>query len=91
MDLLQRSWLEILCLNLVFRSCPYDGYVRHAEDLCIPVELVDTYKIPKQLDSITRKLCEKFTDLGVTLEEYVLLKGIMLCNIGKFLHSTNWV
>lgn len=84
MNLLQHSWLEILCLNLVFRSCPYYGTVCYAEDLRVPAEMVDTYNIPTELDSLTRKLCKKFTYLGVTREEYVLLKAIILCNIGTF-------
>ncbi|KAK7103500.1 estrogen-related receptor gamma-like isoform X3 [Littorina saxatilis] len=81
MNLLQHSWLEILCLNLVFRSCPYNGTVCYAEDLRVPAEMVETYNIPPELDSLTRKLCKKFTYLGVSREEYVLLKAIILCNV----------
>ena len=83
MNLLQHSWLEILCLNLVFRSCPYNGTVCYAEDLRVPAEMVEAYNIPPELDSLTRKLCKKFTYLGVSREEYVLLKAIILCNIGQ--------
>ena len=83
MNLLQHSWLEILCLNLVFRSCPYKGSIRYAEDLCVSEDMVETYNIPPELDSLTRKLCQRFTFLGVGREEYVLLKAIILCNVGQ--------
>lgn len=81
MNLLQHSWLEILCLNLVFRSCPYNGAVCYAEDLRVTEDMVEAYSIPPELDGLTRKLCHKFTYLGVSREEYVLLKAIILCNI----------
>lgn len=89
MNLLQHSWLEILCLNLVFRSCPYIGQVCYAEDLRVPADMVEMYNIPTELDSLTRKLCKKFTYLGVSKEEYVLLKAIILCNIGQW-HQLNF-
>ena len=49
----------------------------------MPAEMVEAYNIPAELDSLTRKLCKKFTYLGVSREEYVLLKAIILCNIGQ--------
>ncbi|KAH9519531.1 hypothetical protein Btru_002942 [Bulinus truncatus] len=81
MMLLQHSWLEILMLSLVFRSCPYKGQICFAEDLQISEEMVETLNFPTELDLLLRKLCKKFTHLGVTKEEFVLLKAITLCNI----------
>lgn len=80
MNLLQNSWLEVMCLGLVYRSCPYDGSVCYAEDLRVSEEKADVCKIPQDLDSQIRKACRKFTSLRVSLEEYVLLKTIVLCN-----------
>ncbi|PVD25855.1 hypothetical protein C0Q70_13519 [Pomacea canaliculata] len=87
MNQLQHSWLEILCLNLVFRSCPYNGHVCYAEDLRVPASMVETYKIPPELDNLTRKVCKMFTSLGVSKEEYVLLKAIILCNINVMVET----
>ncbi|CAL1546670.1 unnamed protein product [Lymnaea stagnalis] len=81
MMLLQHSWLEILMLSLVFRSCPYKGHVCFAEDLQVSEEMVETLNFPSELDLLLRKLCKKFSHLGVTKEEFVLLKAITLCNI----------
>ena len=83
MNLLQHSWLEILYLNLVFRSCPYSGTINFAEDLKVNADMAVTLNIPSELGTLTRKLCKKFTHLGVSKEEFVLLKAITLCNIGK--------
>ncbi|XP_067680136.1 steroid hormone receptor ERR2-like isoform X2 [Haliotis asinina] len=91
MNLLQHSWLEILCLNLVFRSCPYNGSLSFAEDLKVSHELAKTYSVPSEFDSLTRKLCKKFTYLGVSKEEYVLLKAITLCNIDVVAEVTDSV
>ncbi|XP_041351476.1 steroid hormone receptor ERR2-like isoform X2 [Gigantopelta aegis] len=81
MNLLQHSWLEILYLNLVFRSCPYSGTINFAEDLKVNNDMAITLNIPSELGTLTRKLCKKFTHLGVSREEFVLLKAITLCNI----------
>ncbi|KAK6182532.1 estrogen-related receptor gamma isoform X3 [Patella vulgata] len=91
MNLLQHSWLEVLCLNLVFRSCPYSGYLCFAEDLKVSNDLVKTYNVPPEFDNLTRKLCKKFTLLGVSKEEYVLLKAITLCNIDVVAEVTDTV
>ena len=89
MNLLQHSWLEILCLNLVFRSCPYNGYLKFAEDLQLSVEECKICQCSPELDSLSRKLAKKFTNMGVTKEEYLLLKAMTLCNTGKDLLYTS--
>lgn len=85
MNLLQHSWLEILCLNLVFRSCPYNGYLKFAEDLQLSVDECKLCHCSPELDGISRKLAKKFTDMEVTKEEYLLLKAMTLCNIGTMI------
>lgn len=88
MNLLQHSWLEILCLNLVFRSCPYNGYLKFAEDLQLSVDECKLCHCSPELDGISRKLAKKFTDMEVTKEEYLLLKAMTLCNIGTVPYLT---
>ncbi|CAC5390734.1 NR3B3 [Mytilus coruscus] len=80
MNLLQHSWLEILCLNLVYRSCPYTSYIRFAEDLQLNPDESKQCQCSLELDNLTRKLAKKFTNMGVTKEEYLLLKAMTLCN-----------
>lgn len=70
-------------LSLVFRSCPYKGQICFAEDLQISEEMVETLNFPSELDALVRKLSKKFTHLNVSKDEFVLLKAITLCNIGK--------
>lgn len=84
MNLLQHSWLEILCLNLVYRSCPYTSYIRFAEDLQLTPDESKQCQCSLELDNLTRKLAKKFTNMGVTKEEYLLLKAMTLCNTGMF-------
>ncbi|KAL3873773.1 hypothetical protein ACJMK2_036858, partial [Sinanodonta woodiana] len=81
MTLLQHSWLEIILLNQVFRSCPYNGLLKLAEDMQLTAEQVQKYECSLEMDTITRRLCMKFTNLAVTKEEYLLLKCLILCNV----------
>ena len=84
MNLLQHSWLEINLLNLIFRSSPYQGTLKLAEDFHLSVGDAERYNCAMELDSLTRKMCRKFTSMGITCEEYLLLKSIILCNIGEY-------
>ncbi|XP_052271564.1 steroid hormone receptor ERR2-like [Dreissena polymorpha] len=81
MNLLQHSWLEINLLNLVYRSSPYHGVLRIAEDYKLTAEQAEKFGCSKELDTLTRKMCKKFTSLNITREEYLLLKSIILFNI----------
>ncbi|KAL4239081.1 hypothetical protein ACF0H5_003784 [Mactra antiquata] len=81
MNLLQHSWLEINLLNLVHRSSPYQGVLRIAEDFSLTVEQAEKYGCSKELDTLTRKMCKKFTSMNITRDEYLLLKSIILFNI----------
>ncbi|XP_060568977.1 steroid hormone receptor ERR2-like [Ruditapes philippinarum] len=81
MNLLQHSWLEINLLNLVYRSSPYHGVLRIAEDFKLTTEQAEKYGCSKELDTLTRKMCKKFTSMNITKDEYLLLKSIILFNI----------
>uniref|UniRef100_A0AAU6S4B7 Estrogen-related receptor n=1 Tax=Corbicula fluminea TaxID=45949 RepID=A0AAU6S4B7_CORFM len=81
MNLLQHSWLEINLLNLVFRSSPYHGVLKIAEDFKLTTEQAEKYGYSKELDTLTRKMCKKFTSMNITRDEYLLLKSIILFNI----------
>ncbi|XP_048737503.1 steroid hormone receptor ERR2-like isoform X1 [Ostrea edulis] len=91
MNLLQHSWLEILCLNLVFRSCPYNGYLKFAEDLQLSVDECKLCHCSPELDGLSRKLAKKFTEMEVTKEEYLLLKAMTLCNIDVAIENSEAV
>lgn len=81
MNLLQHSWLEINLLNLIFRSSPYQGILKIAEDFKLTAEQAEKFGCSKELDTLTRKMCKKFSSLNITREEYLLLKSIILFNI----------
>lgn len=80
MNLLQSTWLEILCLNLAFRSCPYKNILVFADDFKLSEDDVVKFSAPVQLDSICRRLAKKLSDLALTKEEYVLMKTLLLLN-----------
>lgn len=82
MNLLQHSWLDILCFNLSYRSTPYNGQLVFADDFKLSQEKASLFKSPVDFDHLSRKLAKKVTLLGVTSEEYVLIKALVLCNPG---------
>ena len=82
MNLLQSTWLDILCFNEAYRSVPYNGVIVYADDfMCSEVESKKLC-IPAELDAVSRRLARKLSDLAVTQEEYVLLKALLLLNPG---------
>ncbi len=84
MNLLQSTWLDILCFNLAYRSSPYKGLLVFADDFQCTEDDSKKFGSPPDLDALTRKLARKLTDLRVTREEYVLLKAMLLLNPGQF-------
>lgn len=84
MNLLQMTWLDILCFNLAYRSTPYRGLLVFADDFRNSEEESARFGTPTQLNTVTRRLCKKMTDLEVTREEYILLKAMILLNPGKY-------
>jgi len=87
MNLLQSTWLDIICFNEAFRSVPYDGCIVFADDFKCSEDESKKFGIPSSLDSISRKLAQKMTRMMVTTEEYILLKTILLLNPGKQRHT----
>lgn len=84
MNLLQMTWLDVLCFNLAYRSTPYRGFLIFADDFRNSEEESEQYSTPTQLNTVTRRLSKKMTDLSVTRDEYVLLKAMVLLNPGEF-------
>jgi len=82
MNLLQSTWLDIICFNVVFRSVPYEGCIVFADDFKCSESESKKFGIPASLDSVSRKLAQKMTKMMVTTEEYVLLKTVLLLNPG---------
>ena len=82
MNLLQSTWLDIICFNEAFRSVPYEGSIVFADDFKCSEAESKKFGIPSTLDSVSRKLAQKMTKMAVTTEEYVLLKTILLLNPG---------
>jgi len=60
--------------------------IQVAEDFKLTAEQAEKFGCSKELDTLTRKMCKKFTSMNITREEYLLLKSIILFNIGKI----NW-
>ena len=82
MVLLQSTWLDIQCFNLVYHSSPYQGILVFADDFKCSEE--DTIKmgLPLALDAASRQLARKLSLLKITKEEYVLMKAILVLNPG---------
>ena len=40
------------------------------------------FNIPRDLNTVSRRLAKKLTSLGITREEYVLMKAMILLNPG---------
>ncbi|ELT99464.1 hypothetical protein CAPTEDRAFT_108381 [Capitella teleta] len=80
MNLLQSTWLDIMCFNLAYRSTPYKCLLVYADDFKCSEEYAKELGSPPELDAVNRKLAEKLSNLSVTREEYVLLKAMLLLN-----------
>lgn len=85
MHLLQNTWLDVVCMNLAFRSVPYRGLLIFADDFKLSEENAARLGLPSEFDAVARRLARKFTDLCLTREEYLLLKAMLLLNAGKVL------
>jgi len=80
MNLLQSTWLDVLCFNLAYRSTPYKGVLVFADDFQCTEEDSKKYGSPAEMDTLTRKVAKKLTSLSLTREEYVFMKAMMLLN-----------
>lgn len=79
MHLLQSTWAEILTFSLAWRSIPNAGKLRFAQDFILDENLsrechcVDLYMHCVQI-------VERIQRLGLTREEYYILKALILAN-----------
>lgn len=87
MKLLHGTWLDIICLNIAFRSVPYSGVIKYAKDFQLSEDHSDMLCMPRDLDLVTRKMIEKMTRLKVERAEYLLLKAMLLFNPDACLDS----
>ena len=86
MVLLQSTWLDIQCFNLVYRSSPYQGILVFADDFKCSEDDAIKMGSPLEYDSVSRRLAKKLSRLMITKEEYVLMKAILLLNPGECVH-----
>ena len=91
MNLLQSTWLDIICLNLVYRSVPYDGRLVYADDFKCSEDDAAKFGSPHELDTVSRKIARKLTDLNITREEYVFLKAMLLLNPGELITKQHFI
>lgn len=80
MNLLHGTWLDMICLNIAFRSVPYNGEIKYAADFRVSEEDSEFLHLPKELDAVTRKMIQKMTSLKIEHSEYLLLKAMLLFN-----------
>jgi len=80
MNLLQTTWLDIVCFNEAYRSVPYNNVIVYADDFKCNEAESKQLGIPPELDIVSRRLARKMTGLNVTMDEYVLLKAVLLLN-----------
>ncbi|CAD5113690.1 unnamed protein product [Dimorphilus gyrociliatus] len=80
MNLLQTTWLDIICLNVAYRSTPYKGVLVYADDFKISEADSPRFASHLELDGVTRKLAQKFSELKLNKEEYMLVKAMLLLN-----------
>lgn len=82
MNLLQSTWLDVLCFNLAYRSTPYKGVLVYADDFKCTETESKKFGSPNEMDTVTRRLARKLSDMNITKEEYVLMKSMLLLNPG---------
>ena len=83
MNLLQSTWLDILCLNVAYRSSPYKGVLVYADDLKLTTDDAAKYSMHVEVDAMARRLARKLTELEITKEEFLIVKAMLLVNPGK--------
>ena len=82
MNLLQSTWLDVLSLNLAYRSVPYKGLLVFADDFKCTEDDGMKFTSFSEVDAVARRLAKKLTDLKVTNDEYIILKAMLLLNPG---------
>lgn len=80
MTLLQKTWLDILYLNFAYRSATNPGILVFSEDFKLSSDDIEQFGIPPELCTSLLLLAKKLSSLALSVEEYVLLKAIVLLN-----------
>jgi len=83
MSILRSGWQDVICLNVAYRSAPFNGVLYFADDFRLSADESAALNIPADLDAAMRRLAGKLTDMAVTREEYVLLKTLVLSHTGS--------
>ncbi|KAI0207958.1 Estrogen-related receptor gamma [Lamellibrachia satsuma] len=91
MVLLQSTWLDIQCFNLVYHSSPYQGILVFADDFKCSEEDAIKMGLPLAYDAASRQLARKLSLLKITKEEYVLMKAILVLNPDMNVENTERV
>ncbi|XP_011352624.1 steroid hormone receptor ERR2 isoform X11 [Ooceraea biroi] len=79
MRLLQSTWAEILTFTLAWRSTPNTGRLRFAQDFTLDERLArDCHCMELYTHCI--QIVERIQRLGLTREEYYVLKALILAN-----------
>nr|XP_006824850.1 PREDICTED: estrogen-related receptor gamma-like [Saccoglossus kowalevskii] len=79
MTLLQSAWNEVLILGLAYRSIPHQDTLAFADDFAMSRNDSKEAKVDL-LNDLTLRLTDRFRKLKLDKEEYVILKGLVLCN-----------
>ncbi|XP_011696829.1 PREDICTED: steroid hormone receptor ERR2 isoform X3 [Wasmannia auropunctata] len=79
MRLLQSTWAEIITFTLAWRSMPNTGRLRFAQDFTLDEKLArDCHCM--ELYSHCIQIIERIQRLGLTREEYCVMKALILAN-----------
>ncbi|XP_076656919.1 estrogen-related receptor isoform X7 [Halictus rubicundus] len=79
MRLLQSTWAEILTFSLAWRSMPNNGRLRFAQDFTLDERLARESHCT-ELYTHCIQIVERLQRLGLTREEYYMLKALILAN-----------
>jgi len=79
MKLLQSSWTEVLTLMLVYRSLPKLGKLNFASDFCLNEPEAAECGLENFFEKCSL-IMERLERLGITREEFLILKALVLAN-----------
>jgi len=79
MKLLQSSWTEVLTLTLVYRSLPKLGKLNFASDFSLNEEEANECGLESFFEKCML-IVERMEGLGITREEFLILKALVIAN-----------
>merc|ERR1711892_1487172 len=79
MKLLQSSWTEVLTLTLVYRSLPKLGKLNFASDFSLNEEEANECGLESFFEKCML-IVERMKGLGITREEFLILKALVIAN-----------